>query len=105
MPFDLYQRGNIDLHAEAWFPAINAYQIFLESVPITDTRYAIAFHELGQSQLGAGEFDAAIATFDRVIAEFPQCTCLGQTWMDKARAEIFRGDSSGGTANLPHLCP
>ena len=52
-------------------------------------------HELGLSQLGAEDVDAAIATFDRVIAQFPQCTCLGQTWMDKARAQVIRGDSSG----------
>ena len=95
VPFDPYLRAKIDLQAEAWFPAINAYQIFLESVPISDTRHAIALHELGLSQLGAEDVDAAIATFDRVITQFPQCTCLGQTWMDKARAQVIRGDSSG----------
>lgn len=94
--FDLYQRGYIDLNSEAWYPAINAYQNFLQSVSITETRYALAVHQLGQSQLGAGEHDAALASFERVITQFPDCTCFGQAWMDKARTEIARGDSSGG---------
>ncbi len=94
--FDSYLRGYIDLNSEAWYPAISAYQNFLATAPISDTRYARAVHEMGQSQLGAGEFDVAIATFDRVITDFPQCSCFGQAWMDKARAQVFKEDHSAG---------
>ena len=34
--FDLYQRGYIDLAAEAWLPAINAYQAFLDTAAADD---------------------------------------------------------------------
>ncbi len=36
--FDLYQRGYIDLQAEAYLPAINAFQAYLDAVDPTDAR-------------------------------------------------------------------
>jgi soluble lytic murein transglycosylase len=93
--FDLYQRGFIDLQADAYFPAIAAYEAYLAASEPSDSRYARALHELGQSHLGAEQYDAAIAAFDRVIAEFPDCDCFGQAWLDKARAQIAAGDTAG----------
>ncbi|MFN8442672.1 MAG: transglycosylase SLT domain-containing protein [Caldilineaceae bacterium] len=94
--FDLYDRGIIDYHAQAWYPAINAFQSYLNSVPITETRYALALQGLGESQLGAEDFDSAILAFDRVITEFATCPCVGQVWMDKALAQTRRGQSGEG---------
>lgn len=91
--FDLYQRGYIDLKAGAYLPAIAAYQAYLESVDSTDTRYALALHELGQSYLGAENYAEALPLFDRVINEFSECSCFGQAWLDKAAAQVGLGDT------------
>jgi soluble lytic murein transglycosylase len=93
--FDLYQRGYIDLVAEAYQPAVNAYQAYLDSVDPTDTRAGNALHGLGEAQLGAGVYTEALAVLDRVIAEYPGCDCFGQAWLDKAAAQAGLGDSAG----------
>ncbi|MCO5213237.1 MAG: transglycosylase SLT domain-containing protein [Caldilinea sp.] len=93
--FDLYQRGYIDLVAEAYVPAINAYQAYLDSVDPTDARVANALHELGQSHLGAGNYGEALAVLDRAILEHPDCDCFGQAWLDKGAAQAGLGDSAG----------
>jgi len=93
--FDQYLRGYIDLMASAFLPAINAYQAYISAADPSDARYAAAVHELGQSYLGNGQNDLAIAQFDRVIAEFPTCACFGQAWIDKGRALAAAGDAAG----------
>ncbi|MBW7882094.1 MAG: tetratricopeptide repeat protein [Caldilineaceae bacterium] len=93
--FDLYQRGYIDLMAEAYVPAINAFQAYLDSVDATDVRAGNAVHGLGQAYLGAGNFGDALATLNRVIADYPACDCVGQAWLDKAAAEAGLGDPAG----------
>ena len=93
--FDLYQRGYIDLAAGAYLPAINAYQAFLASAAPDDARRGAALHELGQSYLGAEDYAAAVDVLNRVPAEFPECECVGQAWLDKARAQAALGDGAG----------
>jgi len=93
--FDLYQRGYIDLVAEAYLPAINAYQAYLDSVDPTDARVGKALHELGQSHLGAGNYGEALAVLDRAILEYPECDCFGQAWLDKGAAQAGLGDGAG----------
>jgi soluble lytic murein transglycosylase len=95
LDFDLYQRGYIDLMAEAYLPAINAYQAYLESVDPTDARYGQALHGLGQSYLGAENYTEALPIFERVLAEFPTCSCFGQASLDKALTQAWLGDSVG----------
>jgi soluble lytic murein transglycosylase len=92
-PFDLYQRGYIDLMASAFLPAISAYESYLADADPTDARYAAAVHELGQSYLGAGRTIDAIGQFDRIVLQFPQCPCFGQAWIDKGRAYAAAGDN------------
>ncbi len=94
--FDLYDRGMINLAAESWLPAVNAFTLFLDGTPTDDARYATALHGLGQAYLGAQNYPAAAQVLGRVIAEFPGCACYGQAWLDKARTEAALGDS--GTA-------
>ncbi len=93
--FDLYQRGYIDLAAEAYTPAILAYQAYLASVDPTDARVGNALHGLGQSYLGAGNYSEALAVIDRAILEYPDCDCFGQAWLDKGAAQAGLGDSAG----------
>lgn len=93
--FDLYQRGYIDLKAGALIPAINAYEAYLKAVGPTDSRVGLAWHGIGQAQLAAEDFNAAVATLDQVIANHRTCPCFGQAWLDKAAALLGNGDAIG----------
>lgn len=93
--FDLYQRGYIDLQAEQYLPAINAYQAYVERVDTTDSRYGLALHGLGQSYLGAQNYAQALPFFERVLAEHPTCPCFGQAWLDKGATQAALGDAVG----------
>lgn len=93
--FDLYQRGYIDLKAGALIPAINAFEAYLKAVSPTDSRVGQAWHGIGQAQLQSETYDAAIATLDQVIANYPTCPCFGQAWLDKAAALVGKEDTVG----------
>ncbi|MCL4859549.1 MAG: transglycosylase SLT domain-containing protein [Caldilineaceae bacterium] len=93
--FDLYQRGYINLSVGSYQPAINAYRNYLDLVGPTDTRYAAALVGLGQAYLGARSFAEALPVFERVIAEHPDCDCIGQAWLGKAAAQAGLGDGVG----------
>ncbi len=93
--FDLYQRGYIDLYADAYEPAISAFQAYLDATDASDARHASALHRLGQSYLGAGNYAEAIARLDEVIANYPACDCFGLAWLHKAMAQAGQGDTAG----------
>jgi soluble lytic murein transglycosylase len=91
--FDLYQRGYIDLEADALQPAINAFQGYIESVSATDSRVGAAWAGIGQAYLQAKNYTAAVEALDQVIANYPNCSCFGQAWLDKAAALAGQGES------------
>ncbi len=93
--FDLYQRGLINLAAESWQPAVNAFTAYLDTAPTDDDRRDTALHMLGQAYLALGDLPSATTIFNRVIAEYPDCTCFGQAWIDRARTLAAGGDGAG----------
>lgn len=95
VPFDLYQRGYIDLQADAWFPAIAAFEEYLTSVPSEDERAALAMQGLGNAYLGAGDYASALSTLQRTVEQYPNCTCVGQVWLDIAATQAASGDRVG----------
>ncbi len=92
---DLFVRGIIDLNAEAYYPAIDAFTAFLAQSP-DEARAGRAVLGLGQSHLALGNWAEAQTFLEQVIANYPDCTCFGQAWLDKARIEILRGDDTNG---------
>ncbi|MEZ4867577.1 MAG: transglycosylase SLT domain-containing protein [Caldilineaceae bacterium] len=98
--FDLYLRGYIDLQADAFEPAIKAFQAYLASVDATDNRVGQALHGIGQAYLRAENYSAAIKTLDQVIAQYSTCPCYGQAWLDKAAALAASGDPIGARRSL-----
>ena len=93
--FDLVRRGQINLAAQSWQPAVNAFTAYVDTAPADDPRRGEALHGLGQAYLGLGNATAAREILDRVIAEVSTCTCFGQAWLDKARAQAAAGDGPG----------
>ena len=93
VPFDQYQRGVIDLAAQAWLPAATAFKAYLDSVAPTDGRAGAALHGMGQAYLGAENYATAIDTLNRVVTQYPKCECVGQAWLDEARAQAAMGDT------------
>ncbi|MCC6458757.1 MAG: transglycosylase SLT domain-containing protein [Caldilineaceae bacterium] len=92
--FDLYQRGLINLAASSWQPAVNALTAYLDLADADDARRDTALHMLGQAYLGLGDLPSAATVFARVIAEYPDCTCFGQAWIDSARTQAAGGDGT-----------
>ena len=92
---DQFQRGMVDLAAEAWFPAIDAFQTYLDSTASTDKRAGPAMLGLGQAYLGAGDFASAQTVFERLIAAYPTCDCMGRAQLDLANARRGLGNTLG----------
>lgn len=90
--FDLYNRGYIDLQASAWLPAINAFQRYLDSVPSTDARAGLAMHGLGLAYLGSDNYSTAVTLFEQLLETYPDCTCIGQVWLDIGRTQAEMGN-------------
>lgn len=95
VPVDLYLRGSINLIAGSYLPAIAAFNNFINANP-GDARVGNALHSIGQAYLELGNFAQAQSFFDRTLVDYPDCSCLGQVWLDSARLAILSGDASGG---------
>lgn len=93
--FDLIKRGQINLAAQSWQPAVNAFTNFLNGAAADDPRAGTALHGLGLAYLGLGDAAAARTRFERVLADYPQCDCRSQVWLDLARAQAALGDGPG----------
>lgn len=94
--FDLYQRGYIDLEAEAWLPAINAFQSYLDSVAASDARAGLAMLGLGRAYIGVANYSAALTILNNAVAAYPNCDCLGELWLEIARTQVASGNSVEG---------
>ena len=58
VPVDLFLRGEIDLFAQAYIPAISAFERFLEQSP-QDARAGEAWFGIARAQMGMGQWAAA----------------------------------------------
>lgn len=88
---DQYQRGYIDLQSKAYIPAIEAFETYLDNAKPNDKLAGQAMHYLGQSYLGAGNYQVASQVFERVIEAYPKCVCIGQAWLDLAESQAWLG--------------
>lgn len=91
--YDLYERGYIDLKSSAWIPAINAFQAYLDSAPPADERAGLAMLGLVQAYTGAGNYTMALSTVETLLSSYPDCTCIGRAWLEKALAQAWLGRS------------
>ena len=92
---DLFLRGQIDLLAQAYLPAINAFERFLEESP-HDARAGDAWLGIARAQMGLGQWDAARLAIDQLMDFYPNCDCLGEAWMARAQLAIAEGSAAAG---------
>ena len=90
VPVDLFVRGQVDLFAQAYFPAINAYESFLQEAP-QDDRAGQAWLGLGRAYMGVGQWDEAIRALDQVQNWYPDCACFGDAWFIRAQLANAQG--------------
>ncbi len=90
VPVDLFVRGQIDVFAEAYFPAVSAFERFLQESP-QDERAGQAWLGLGRAHMGLGQWDAAIRALEQVMNWYPACDCFGDAWLTRARLANAQG--------------
>ena len=90
VPVDLFVRGQIDVYAEAYFPAVSAFERFLQESP-QDERAGQAWLGLGRAHMGLGQWDAAIRALEQVMNWYPACDCFGDAWLTRARLANAQG--------------
>ena len=90
VPVDLFVRGQVDLFAQAYFPAINAYERFLQEAP-QDDRAGQAWLGLGRAHMELGQWDEANRALDQVLNWYPACACFGDAWLTRAQLANAQG--------------
>ena len=95
VPVDPFLRGEINLSAKAYLPAISAFERFLENSPHA-ARAGEAWLGIARSLLGLEQWAAARLAIDRVLADFPNCVCFGEAWLARARAAFAEGAPAKG---------
>ena len=83
-PVDPFLRGEINLFAKAYPPAISAFEHFLEKVPHA-ARAGEARLGIARSLMGLERWAEARLAVDRVLTDFPNCVCFGEAWLARAR--------------------
>ena len=94
-PVDPFLRGEIDLFAQAYLPAIHAFERFLEEAP-HDDRAGQARLGIARAQMGMGQWVAARLSIDQTLDAYPDCVCLGEAWLARAQLAIAQGAPAAG---------
>jgi len=97
-PVDEYLRGVVDYYNGVYDLAVAALERSISAEPAG--RSGKAFDFLGRSYSASGDFQEAITAWDRVIAEFPECPCWGDSWLRRASAQASLGDPESARAGL-----
>ena len=94
-PVDLFLRGEIDLFAKAYIPAISAFERFIAESP-DDARAGEAWLGIARAQIGLGQWTAARLSIDQVLENYPDCACLGSAWLARAQLATAEGAPAAG---------
>ena len=95
VPVDPFLRGEISLSAEAYLPAISAFERFLEKSPHA-ARAGEAWLGIARARMGLEQWAEARLAIDRVLADFPNCVCFGEAWLARARIAFAEGVPAEG---------
>ena len=95
VPADPFLRGEINLFAKAYLPAISAFERFLEKSPQA-ARAGEAWLGIARSLMGLEQWAEARLAIDRVLTDFPNCVCFGEAWLARARTASEDGAPAEG---------
>lgn len=91
VPVDEFQRGLVDLYAEAYQPAVEAFERYLAANPESYDPAALLY--LAQSYRALGNTDAALAALDRYAQTNPE-----EAQIERARTLAFGGQGAAAIA-------
>jgi soluble lytic murein transglycosylase len=91
VPVDEFQRGLVDYHAQAYGPALAAFDRSL-----TQTPSAAGFYYRGLTKRALGDYQGALHDFDVVIEGYPDDALWDDAWMEKARTLWRNMDEAEG---------
>ena len=94
-PVDPFLRGEINLFAKAYLPAISAFEHFLEKSPHA-ARAGEAWLGTARSLMGLEQWAEASLAVDRVLTDFPNCVCFGEAWLARAHIASQEGAPAEG---------
>ena len=92
---ELFLRGEIDLFAKVYIPAILAFERFIAESP-DDARAGEAWLGIARAQIGLGQWTAARLSLDQVLENYPDCACLGSAWLARAQLAKAEGAPAAG---------
>ena len=82
VPVDDFQRGLVDYHAEAYEPALAAFDRALGNAPS-----AAGFYYRGLTQLSLGNSESALADFEALVADYPGDSLWPEAELAMARTQ------------------
>ncbi len=94
-PVDSFLQGEINLFANAYAPAISAFEYFLEKSPHA-ARAGEAWLGIARSLMGLERWPDARLAVDRVLTDFPNCVCFGEAWLARAHIASEEGAPAAG---------
>ncbi|NOZ29684.1 MAG: tetratricopeptide repeat protein [Chloroflexi bacterium] len=97
-PVDEYQRGIINYYNGVYALAVAALDRYVTANP--DAHKGQAYDFMARAYHAMGQYEEAIAVWERVIEEFPQCPCWGQAWLRRAAAQAAMGDAAAARSGL-----
>ena len=95
VPVDLFLRGEISLFANAYRPAVSAFERFLEESP-QDARVGEAWLGIARAQMGMAQWTAARLAIEQLLENDPDCACLGDAWLARAQLAFAEGEPAEG---------
>ncbi|MXY95605.1 MAG: transglycosylase SLT domain-containing protein [Caldilineaceae bacterium SB0664_bin_27] len=94
-PVDALLRGRINLFAEAWQPAVAAFEEYLAESP-QGADAGEAWLGAARARMGLEQWEEAGSALDRVLSGFPDCPCLGEAWLARAQIALEEGEAAEG---------
>lgn len=78
--FDLYDRGYIDYHAQAYGAAVQAFDAFQAQAEAGDDKRSWAALYEAHAHFKLENYVQAMKRYQMVIGEFPDCSCVGAAY-------------------------
>ncbi|MCB9140623.1 MAG: tetratricopeptide repeat protein, partial [Caldilineaceae bacterium] len=91
IPVDDFQRGLVNYYADAYRPAVDAFERYLAQSP-APANADVALWRMGQSYEGLKAYNDAIATFQTLMANYPNSAHWAEANFELGQALIGQGD-------------